>query len=113
MGVRELTVLSDLLGADVPTGRDLTPEELEVLVDSIAAHPGAWSDLVAFDADDRVYVSLHRDAHVDVWLLCWTPENDTGYHDHDISSGAVAVVSGTLAEHNLAVVNQTIETLVE
>ena len=72
MGVRELTVVSELLGADVPTGRDLTPEELEVLVDSIAAHPEAWSDLVAFDADDRVYVSLHRDAHVDVWLLCWT-----------------------------------------
>ena len=103
MGVRELTVLSDLLGADVPTGRDLTPEELEVLVDSIAAHPEAWSDLVAFDADDRVYVSLHRDAHVDVWLLCWTPENDTGYHDHDISSGAVAVVAGELVENNLRV----------
>src|SRR6476469_1988756 len=113
MGVRELTVVSELLGADVPTGRDLTPEELEVLVDSIAAHPEAWSDLVAFDADERVYASLHRDAHVDVWLLCWTPENDTGYHDHDISSGAVAVVAGTLREHNLAIDNEAIETLVE
>ena len=101
MGVRELTVVSGLLGGDVPTGTDLTPEQLEVLVDSIAAHPEAWSDLVAFDADDRVYVSLHRDAHVDVWLLCWTPENDTGYHDHDISSGAVTVVSGALVENNL------------
>ena len=50
---------------------------------------------------------------VDVWLLCWTPENDTGFHDHDISSGAVAVVSGTLLEHNLAIDNQTIETSVE
>ncbi len=47
---------------------------------------------------------------MDVWLLCWTPENDTGFHDHDISSGAVAVVSGTLLEHNLAIDNQTIET---
>jgi hypothetical protein len=33
---------------------------------------------------------------VDVWLLCWTPENDTGWHEHDISSGTVAVVSGEL-----------------
>jgi hypothetical protein len=113
MGLRELTVVSGLLGGDVPTGRDLTPEELEVLVDSIAAHPEAWTEHVAFDAQDRVYVSLHRDAHIEVWLLCWTPENDTGFHDHDISSGAVAVVSGTLLEHNLAIDNQTIETTVD
>ena len=113
MGVRELTVVSGLLGGDVPTGRDLTPEELEVLVDSIAAHPQAWSDLVAFDSDDRVYVSLHRDAHVDVWLLCWTPENDTGYHDHDISSGAVTVVSGALVENNLTFAEGALELLVE
>ena len=112
MGVRELTVVSDLLGVDVPTGRDLSPEELEVLVDSIAAHPEAWSDLVAFDAVDRVYVSLHRDAHVDVWLLCWTPENDTGYHDHDISSGAVTVVAGELVENNLRVGSPSRETRV-
>ena len=113
MGVRELTVVSDLLGVDVPTGRDLSPEELEVLVDSIAAHPEAWSDLVAFDAVDRVYVSLHRDAHVDVWLLCWTPENDTGYHDHDISSGAVTVVAGELVENNLTFAEGALELLVE
>ena len=50
---------------------------------------------------------------MDVWLLCWTPENDTGFHDHDISSGAVAVVSGSLVEHNLAVGNETIETRIE
>jgi hypothetical protein len=45
-------------------------------------------------------VSLYRDDYVDVWLLCWTPENDTGWHDHDISSGAVRVVQGALTESN-------------
>ena len=75
--------------------------------------PGLWEHHLAFDDDNRVYASLYRDAHVDVWLLCWTPENDTGFHDHDISSGAVAVVSGTLLEHNLAIDGQTIETPVE
>ena len=53
---------------------------------------------------------LHRDAHVDVWLLCWTPRNDTGWHDHDISSGAVAVVEGCLVEHNLAVGRRSLAT---
>lgn len=91
-------------------GRDLDPDELRGLVASLASNPDAWAQHVAFDADERVYVSLYRDAHVDVWLLCWTPENDTGWHDHDISSGAVAVVAGELAENNLTVVAGGMET---
>jgi predicted metal-dependent enzyme (double-stranded beta helix superfamily) len=80
--------------------RDLDPRELSELVDRLAAEPERWQHLVDFDDDDRVYVSLHRDDHVDVWLLCWTPVNDTGWHDHDVSSGAVRVVRGALAESN-------------
>lgn len=91
------------LGLDGLTGRDLDPEELRDLVSTIASDPDAWAHLVGFDDQERVYASLHRDAHVDVWLLCWTPENDTGWHDHDISSGAVAVVAGELTENNLTV----------
>jgi quercetin dioxygenase-like cupin family protein len=91
-------------------GRDLDAEELRLLVASIASDPGMWAHHVAFDADQRVYASLHRDAHVDVWLLCWTPENDTGWHDHDISSGAVAVVTGELVENNLTVSSGGVET---
>ena len=67
---------------------------------------------MAFDGEERVYVSLHRDAHVDVWLLCWTPENDTGWHDHDVSSGAVAVVAGELVENNLTLAHGARETQV-
>ncbi|WP_354437985.1 cysteine dioxygenase family protein [Marmoricola sp. OAE513] len=89
----------------LPGGRDLSREELEELVSSIAADPGSWGHLVAFDSEERVYVSLHRDAHVDVWLLCWTPENDTGWHDHDVSQGAVAVVAGELVESNLTLLH--------
>jgi hypothetical protein len=87
---------------DLP-GRDLGADELRELAASIAAKPALWREHVAFDDDKRHYVSLYRDAHVDVWVLCWTPQNDTGWHDHDISSGAVAVIEGCLTEHNLAV----------
>ena len=83
--------------------RDLTKRELLAVVTSIAQDPEQWQHHVAFDKDERHYVSFHRDAHIDVWILCWTPENDTGWHDHDISSGAVAVAQGTLTEHNLAI----------
>ncbi len=110
---REATPLEGDLTLDTLPGRDLDQDELRSLASYLALRPELWEHHLAFDDDQRVYVSLYRDAHVDVWLLCWTPENDTGFHDHDISSGAVAVVSGTLLEHNLAIDNQTIETTVE
>ncbi|GGM02474.1 cysteine dioxygenase [Nakamurella endophytica] len=85
-------------------GRDLAPAELLELVAAVAADPERWEAHVAFgEGGRRHYALLHRDAHVDVWVLCWVPENDTGWHDHDISSGAVAVTRGLLVEHNLAV----------
>ena len=37
-----------------------------------------------------------------MWAIAWLPENDTGWHDHDASSGAVHVVEGALDEHVLA-----------
>ena len=83
-------------------GRDLDQLELLELVRSLAQRREVWAEHVAFSDNKRHYVSLYRDAHVDVWVLCWTPQNDTGWHDHDISSGAVAVVQGALTEHNLA-----------
>ena len=80
--------------------RDLEPTELTALVDRLAEEPERFSELVGFDDGERVFVSLHRDDHVDVWLLCWTAVNDTGWHDHDVSSGAVRVVYGALTESN-------------
>jgi hypothetical protein len=93
--------------------RDLDKHELLRLAQSIAADRGRWEGHVAFSDEHRHYVSLHRDAHVDVWVLCWTPANDTGWHDHDISSGAVAVTRGRLVEHNLAIGAPELRTEVE
>jgi hypothetical protein len=102
MALRELIPTQTLIDeAGVATDRDLTGPELEILASHVASRAEDWAHHVAFDADERVYVSLHRDHHVDIWLLCWTPENDTGFHDHDTSSGAVSVVSGQLVENNL------------
>lgn len=98
--------------ADLPD-RDLDRRELLALASAIAARPELWRGHVGYSDDERHYESLHRDAHVDVWVLCWTPSNDTGWHDHDVSSGAVAVTEGTLREHNLAVGAPCLETDVE
>jgi cysteine dioxygenase type I len=91
-------------------GRCLNQGELRGLVAELARRPELWRQHVAFSDDRRHFVSLHRDAYVDVWVLCWTPENDTGWHDHDISSFAVAVTQGALVEHNLAVAGPSVET---
>jgi predicted metal-dependent enzyme (double-stranded beta helix superfamily) len=80
--------------------RCLDEHELRGLVDDLARRPAMWREHVDFPDGQRHYVSLHRDEFVDVWLLCWTPGNDTGWHDHDVSAGAVAVVDGALKERN-------------
>ena len=95
----ELTFATNVLGPHLltelllPQLRAATRARVVNLVSSIAARPETWRKHVAFSDDERHYVELHRDTHVDVWLLCWTPRNDTGWHDHDISSGAVAVLT--------------------
>jgi Cysteine dioxygenase type I len=78
--------------------RNLDRAELEQLVNQLAEHPERWDGRMSFSDEKRHFVSLYRDDYVDVWLLCWTPVNDTGWHDHDISSGAVRVVRGSLRE---------------
>ncbi|MEU4606820.1 cysteine dioxygenase family protein [Kribbella sp. NPDC023972] len=105
-----LVELNNCLSLDNLPGRDLDPTELSELAASIAAQPHLWEDKVAYNDEERVFASLHRDAHVDVWLICWTPVNDTGWHDHDVSSGAMAVARGKLVEHNLAIGTDSIET---
>ncbi|MFL6052146.1 MAG: cysteine dioxygenase [Actinoallomurus sp.] len=93
--------------------RSLDRQELRRLVDDLAGRPETWRELVDFPDGHRHYVSLHRDEYVDVWLLCWTPESDTGWHDHDISSGAVAVVDGALMECNPRIGGAHVEVEVE
>lgn len=81
----------------LPT-RNLDRAELQAVVDELAGDPERWREHVAFPDQQRHYVSLHRDDYVDIWLLCWQEGDDTGWHDHDISSGAVRVVRGSLRE---------------
>ena len=52
--------------------------------------------------DRRTYDEIAGDGRVAVWLICWMDDHDTGFHDHDLSSGAVSVVAGRLREERLA-----------
>jgi Cysteine dioxygenase type I len=83
--------------------RDLGLAELRDLVERIAADPEQWRPLVRSDTAERHFEQLWRDDHVDVWVISWASGNDTGFHDHDVSRGAVAVVEGELVEERLVV----------
>ena len=79
-------------------GRELAPEKLAVVARSFGARPELWRDQVRHDPRQRHFAQLHLDDNLGVWLLCWMSGHDTGFHDHDISSGAFVVVEGELIE---------------
>jgi Cysteine dioxygenase type I len=81
---------------------DLDRAELCALVGAIAVDPDRWRPLVRLSADRRQFDQLWRDGHVDVWVISWMSGHDTGFHDHDRSRGAVAVVEGEIVEERLA-----------
>ena len=83
--------------------RDLDRDELEALAVRLAAAPERWRYLARHDPGERTYEELLRDDHVVVWLICWMEDHDTGFHDHDLSAGAVAVVDGAVREDRLLV----------
>jgi hypothetical protein len=88
--------------AELPPDRDLDRSELRELVTHLAPDRGAWRHLVRYDAGERHFEQLWRDEHVDVWVITWARGSDTGFHDHDVSCGAVAVIEGELVEERLA-----------
>ena len=94
-----------MITSQLPAPRQgLDRGELRQLVGRIAADPQQWRPLVRSDGGDRHFEQLWRDEDVDVWVISWASGNDTGFHDHDTSQGAVAVVEGELIEERLALV---------
>ena len=80
---------------------ELAAQDLEAVVLELAGRPERWRHLVRHAPDRRHYAELHRDDALAIWLICWMDDHDTGFHDHDLSSGAVAVVAGAVAEDRL------------
>jgi hypothetical protein len=80
---------------------DLDRDTLRRVVADLAARPEVWRPLVTLDAARRRFEQLWRDEHLDVWVISWMAGHDTGFHDHDVSQGAVAVVAGTIIEERL------------
>jgi hypothetical protein len=95
----QLTMTSPL---SAPAGRDLDRDELAALARRLADQPEAWRERLPPSTEPgRRYAQLWRDEHVDVWVIAWMDDHDTGFHDHDGSAGAVAVAAGALVEERM------------
>jgi predicted metal-dependent enzyme (double-stranded beta helix superfamily) len=81
----------------------LTTTELRVVARSVLADRARWEPLVRATPERRNYELLRHDEQVTVWLISWMTGHDTGFHDHDISSGAVGVAKGSVREERLRV----------
>jgi predicted metal-dependent enzyme (double-stranded beta helix superfamily) len=88
---------------DLAPDRDLSRSELQAVVADLALRPEVWRHRVEPDPEQRTYQRLVAHPHLSVYLICWMTDHDTGFHDHDVSSGAVAVVEGAVREERLAV----------
>jgi len=84
-----------------PRGRDLDGPELESFAAELAERPELWIEHVRHDPSRRSYTELLSDEHLTAWLICWMDDHDTGFHDHDLSCGAVSVLSGAVREERL------------
>jgi hypothetical protein len=84
-------------------GDELTRPELLAYVERLALEPDKWRHLVRHELDRRTYAEVTRAPQLGVWVICWMDDHDTGFHDHDISAGAVAVVEGRLREERLKI----------
>jgi mannose-6-phosphate isomerase-like protein (cupin superfamily) len=79
----------------------LATGELERFAAGLAAAPERWAHLVRHD-DSRVYEQIWDDGDVNAWLICWSEDSDTGFHDHDDSAAGITVVRGSVREDRLA-----------
>ena len=79
----------------------LSYDELTKFVADLAANAECWRDRVRHDPSRRIYELLWDDETVNAWLICWSQDDDTGFHDHDASAAAVTVIEGHVREDRL------------
>lgn len=77
----------------------MTPADM---LHELARDRDQWEAHVRHDPDERQYALVHRDEHLEVYVVCWMDGHDTGFHDHDASAAAIAVVEGAIHEERLS-----------
>ena len=76
----------------------LTRSKLLALARELRARRDLWEPLVRHTPEERHSALLRHDDQVTAYVIAWLDGHDTGFHDHDLSAGAVAVARGKIRE---------------
>jgi predicted metal-dependent enzyme (double-stranded beta helix superfamily) len=87
----------------VALDRELETDEMRELALAISERPELWQDHLHHDPEQRTYTRILHNDNVEAYVICWLDGHDTGFHDHDVSSGALAVVQGQVYEDRLTI----------
>jgi quercetin dioxygenase-like cupin family protein len=79
----------------------LSEPQLEEFVTRLARTPELWRHHVRHEDSLRVYEQIWADEDVNAWVICWSEDQDTGFHDHDESAAGIVVISGSVREERL------------
>jgi hypothetical protein len=79
----------------------MSTQELERFVAHLGAEPERWEHLVRHSDDARVFEQICDAEHVNAWVICWSEDQDTGFHDQDDSAAAILVIDGPVREERL------------
>src|SRR5947209_9195386 len=91
----------------------LTTEQLSAFVERLAGTVELWEPHVRHTGDVRVYEQIWEDEDVNAWLICWSEDQDTGFHDHDESGAAIRVLSGQVREDRLRLNGEPVSRVIE
>lgn len=78
----------------------LSRSELERFTAGLVASPERWRGLVRHSRE-RVYEQIWDERDLNAWLICWSRDHDTGFHDHERSAAVIAVTDGQVLEERL------------
>ena len=81
----------------------LSGEELTRFANELAADQERWTHLIRHAGDARVYEKIWDDEEANAWVICWSEDQDTGFHDHDDSEAAIVVIDGHVREERLRI----------
>jgi quercetin dioxygenase-like cupin family protein len=79
----------------------LSAAELNRFAHELAADADRWRHLIRHADDVRVFEQIWDDEDVNAWVICWSEDQDTGFHDHDDSAAAIMVIDGHVREERL------------
>jgi predicted metal-dependent enzyme (double-stranded beta helix superfamily) len=82
---------------------ELEETELRELAHAIADRPELWQHHLDHRPEQRTYTRVLHNDNVEAYVICWMDGHDTGFHDHDVSRGAMAVITGEVHEDRLAI----------